>query len=59
MHVASTGVHMSVHTAEVGAGTDILKKTVASFCVPTSKTNVLIDMHAYDSFPAFYALEEL
>ncbi|CAK9076606.1 Uncharacterized protein SCF082_LOCUS36896, partial [Durusdinium trenchii] len=42
---------------QVGAGTDILKKTVASFCVPTSKTNVLIDMHAYDSFPAFYALE--
>ncbi|CAK9021468.1 Uncharacterized protein SCF082_LOCUS15362 [Durusdinium trenchii] len=43
----------------VAGGTDILKKSMASFCIPTSKLSMMIDMHAYDGWPAMFCLEEL
>lgn len=42
---------------EVAGGTDIVKKTMQAFCVPTSKAMALIDLHAYDGFSALAALE--
>lgn len=42
---------------KVAGGTDIVKKTMQAFCVPTSKATALIDLHAYDGFPALAALE--
>jgi len=42
---------------KVAGGTDIFKKTMQAFCVPTSKATALIDLHAYDGFPALAALE--
>ena len=43
---------------EVAGGTDIIKKTMESFCIPTAKANALIDLHAYDGSTALAAVEE-
>lgn len=44
---------------EVAGGTDIIKKTMEAFCIPTAKANALIDLHAYDGATALAAVEEL
>lgn len=44
---------------QVAGGVDIIKKTIQAFCVPSSKVSMLVDMHAYDSFPALCALEAI
>ncbi|CAJ1448824.1 unnamed protein product [Effrenium voratum] len=44
---------------QVAAGTDIVKKTLDAFSVPTVATTVLLDVHGYDAFPSLCALEEL
>ena len=43
---------------QVAAGTDIVKKTLDAFGVPTVATTVLLDVHGYDAFPSLCALEE-
>ena len=48
-----------IAVVQVAGGTDILKKSMASFCIPTSKISMMIDMHAYDGWPAMFCLEEL
>ena len=42
---------------QVAGGTDIVKKTMNAFCIPSAKASALIDLHAYDGFPALAALE--
>ena len=43
---------------EVAAGTDIVKKSLAAFTVPTVATTILVDGMAYDGFPGLAALED-
>ena len=43
---------------EVAAGTDIVKKSLAAFTVPTVATTIVVDGMAYDGFPALTALED-
>ncbi len=42
---------------KVAAGTNIIKKTMESFCNPSSKVSALIDLHGYDVWPALAAVE--
>lgn len=42
---------------QVAGGTDIVKKTMSAFCIASSQATALIDLHAYDGFPALAALE--
>ncbi|CAL1149684.1 unnamed protein product [Cladocopium goreaui] len=44
---------------QVAAGTDIVKKSLAAFTVPTVATTIVVDGMAYDGFPALAALEEI
>ena len=42
----------------MAAGTDIVKKSLAAFAVPTVATTIVVDGMAYDGFPALAALED-
>jgi len=41
----------------VAGGTDIVKRTLASFIPPSMHTTMILDLLAYDAFPALAALE--
>lgn len=43
---------------EVAAGTDIIKRSMADFLPSTVATTMMIDLLAYDNFPALAALED-
>ncbi len=42
---------------EVSAGTDIVRKTMSAFCVPSAKMVGLVDLHGYDGSTALAAIE--
>ncbi|CAL1162578.1 unnamed protein product [Cladocopium goreaui] len=44
---------------QVAGGTDIVKRTLASFIPPSMHTTMILDLLAYDAFPALAALEEV
>lgn len=44
---------------EVAAGTHILRQTIKSFTPATCQTTMLVDIAAYDCFPALAALEDI
>eukprot|EP00434_Breviolum_minutum_P009292 symbB.v1.2.008188.t2/scaffold450.1/size202773/7 len=44
---------------QVAAGTHILRQTIKSFTPATCQTTMLVDIAAYDCFPALAALEEM
>ena len=48
----------SLDPTKVAAGTDIVKKPLESFAVPSVSTTILLDGVAYDGFPALAALED-
>ena len=47
-----------LHATKVAAGTDIVKKSLESFAVPSVSTTILLDGAAYDAFPALATLED-
>lgn len=45
------------YSAKVAGGTSIIHKTLVAFLPPSVTTVLVLDMHAYDGFPALAALE--
>ena len=43
---------------QVAGGVDIVKKTLDHFLPPTIKTALLLDLHAYDCWPAMTTLQD-
>ena len=44
---------------QVAAGTHFIKSTLSAFHVPSVKTLVMMDVYAYDGFPALTCVEEI
>ena len=42
---------------QVAGGCDFVRKTLAAFVPDTVSTVLLVDLHAYDAWPALAALE--
>lgn len=45
-------------SAKVGAGCDIIRKTIAALEIPTVAGSVIVDVATYDAFPALSVMED-
>lgn len=49
---------VSADLTEVAGGTDLIKRTLKAFVPESTSTTLLVDLHAYDCWPALASLED-